>query len=260
MVCKDDILADAFAQRDNPVTGIDARTKIAFTVGALITNLLSMSIFTPIAIATLCLTTLIVIRIPPRLLTLRLVIPMLMAVVVLITQIFLHGTTPLFTVSFWGFNIAGYEEGLARGLSIICRVIGGVSLILFLGMTTPANKLLLAASWFRIPKIFIELSLLVYRYIFVLIEEALAIREAQKVRLGYHNWHQSMQSVAIMASSLIFRAFDRAERVFESMVARGYTGSMAFGYTEHFDRKDFITATVLGMLLAIFYVTGQLSL
>ncbi len=136
-------------------------TILIVTVIALVINLLSSTIYTPISIAIFCMIILLAIKIPPRLLLLRLTMPLVMAVIVLITQIFFYGTTPLFAISFWGFRLVGYEEGLAQGFLIMSRVIGGVSLILFLSMSTPTNKLFLAASWFRVPKIFIELALLV---------------------------------------------------------------------------------------------------
>jgi cobalt/nickel transport system permease protein len=258
MFDKSDIFSDVFARKENLVSGIETRTKIAFTVIALVINLLSPSVYTPIAIAFFCLITLMAIRVPPKLLGLRLIMPLAMAAMVLVTQVFFYGTTPLFTIPFWGFNLVGYEEGLARGLLIMCRVIGGVSLILFLTMSTPANKLLLAARWFRLPKVFIELSLLIYRYIFVLIEEAITIKDAQRVRLGYGNWQQSMRSVGTLGGILVLRAYDRAERVFEAMIARGYTGAMAINYTEHFGRKDFIAAIGLTTVLAILYLLGRL--
>ena len=258
MFHKTDIFSDVFARKDNLVTGIEARSKIAFAIVALVINLLSPTIYTPIAIALLCLVTLIAVGMPPKLLVLRLTIPLIMAAVVLITQIFFYGTNTLFTITLWGFNLVGYGEGLARGILIMCRVLGGVSLILLLSMTTPAHKLLLAAAWFKAPKILIELALLMYRYIFVLLEEIVTIKDAQKVRLGYGNWRQSMKSIGILGGSLILRAYDRAERVFEAMLARGYTGAMTISYNEHFDRKDYVTAVCLIFVLAVFYLLGQL--
>ncbi len=258
MLDKSHIFTDVFAHKDNVVTAIEARTKVAFTVIALVINLLSPTIYTPIAIASFCLASLMAIGIPPKLLLLRLAMPLVMAGVVLITQIFFHGTTTLFIIPFWGFNLMGYEEGLARGFLIMCRVIGGVSLILFLSMSTPANRLLMAARWFRLPKTLIELALLIYRYIFVLIEEAIAIKDAQRVRLGYRNWQQSVRSVATLGGILVLRAYDRAERVFEAMTARCYTGTMTINYMEHFGRKDFIAAICLSAVLIILFLLGQL--
>lgn len=260
MSLKDKVFSDVFAQKQNLVTGIEARTKIAFISIALVINLMSPTIFSSLGIAVFCLITLLSIKIPPGLLLLRLTMPLVMAVIVLIIQTFLYGGTPLFTIPIWGFHLVGYEEGLARGFLIMCRVIGGVSLILFLSMSTPANKLLLAASWFRVPKIFIELTLLVYRYVFVLIEEVVAIRNAQKVRLGYCNWRQSMKSLGILGGSLILRAYDRAERVFEAMIARGYTGTMAINYQPKFSRKDYLATLGLSAILVVFYLVGRLRI
>jgi cobalt/nickel transport system permease protein len=260
MFDKIDVFSDIYAQKENVITGIEARTKIVFTVIALVINLLSETIYPSLSIAFFCIVILLVIGIPLRLLALRLVIPLVMAAVVLVTQIFFYGNTILFTISIAGINITGYEEGLLHGILIMCRVIGGVSLILFLSLSTPAHKLLLAAIWFKVPKIVIELLLLMYRYIFVLLEEMLSIRDAQRVRLGYHNWSQSIKSLSTLGGSLIFRAYDRAERIFEAMTARGYTGSMSLSYVERFSRKDIITAVCLFAFLAVFYFSGQLSI
>lgn len=257
MLDKSHIFADVFAQRENLVSGMEVRTKIVFTVLALLINLLSPSLYTPLAIALFCLATLLAIRIPPRLLLLRLAMPLLMAGVVLLTQLFLYGTSPLFTIPSLG--LVGYREGLERGLLIMCRVIGGVSLVLFLSMSTPANKLLLAARWFRLPRVLIELLVLIYRYIFVLIEEAIAIKDAQRVRLGYHGWRQGMRSIGTLGGVLVLRAYDRAERVFAAMTARGYSGAINISYSAHLGVKDFIIVVALGCLLAAFYFVGWLG-
>jgi len=254
---KADAFSDVFAQKGNLVTGIEARTKLGFTVIALVINLLSPSIYTPIGFAGFCLLTLLLIRVPARLLLLRLAMPLAMASVVLITQIFFYGETPLFTIPLWGFSLLGYEEGLARGFLIMSRVIGGVSLVLLLSMSTPADKLFMAAAWFKVPRTFIEIALLVYRYIFVLIEELTTMKDAQRVRLGYYNWRQSMKSFSVLGACLILRAYDRAERVFEAMSVRGYGGAK-LNYSLMFTRKDGFVASYLGLILVGFYMIGHL--
>jgi cobalt/nickel transport system permease protein len=254
-----DVFSDMFAHKENVATGIEARIKIIFTVIALVINLISSSIYTPLSIAAFCLVFLLTIGTPPKLLALRLCMPLVMAAFVLITQIFFYGSTILFTIPIGNIFLTGYKEGLTHGILIMCRVIGGVSLILFLSISTPAHKLLLAATWFKVPKIVIELTLLIYRYIFVLLEEMLNIRAAQKVRLGYYNWRQSMRSLNLLGSSLIFRAYDRAERIFQAMCARGYSGSITLDYPYHLGKKDLITAACLTGILIAFYFMGQVG-
>lgn len=256
MFDKADVFSDVFAQRRNLVTEIDPRTKIIFTFLALIINLISPGIYTPIIFMVLCLITLLVIRVPAKLLLLRLSIPLMMAAVIMITQVFLYGETPLFTLSSLGISVTGYVEGLHRGLLIVCRTLSGVSLILLLSMSTPADKLFTAATWFRIPKIFIEIALLIYRYIFVLTDELITMHDAQKIRLGYHSWKQSMKSVSTLGACLILRAYDRAERVFEAMLVRGYTGAR-INYIQVFSKTDSYIAVFLAMFLVIIYLAER---
>lgn len=256
---KIDVFSDIFAHKENILTGIEARIKIIFVITTLIINLISPTIYAPLSIALVCLVALLAIGTPPMLLTLRLAMPLIMAAVVLVTQIFFYGHTVLFLIPAGSINFIGYKEGLTHGILIMCRVIGGVSLILFLSISTPAYKLLLAAIWFRVPKIVIELSLLIYRYIFVLLEETLNIRDAQRVRLGYHNWRQSMRSLTLLGASLILRAYDRADHIFQAMSARGYSGSIALNYTDRFGKKEIVTAVCLFCVLLVFYFMGRLS-
>lgn len=251
-----DVFSDIFAQKRNFVTGIEARTKIVFIIVALVMNLLSPSIYTPVSFAGFSLIALLLIRVPARLLLLRLATPMVMATVVLITQIFFYGETPLFAIPLWQFSLVGYEEGLTRGLLIMSRVVGGISLILLLSMSTPADRLFLAAAWFKIPKTFVELALLVYRYIFVLAEELITMKDAQRLRMGYHNWRQSMRSLSMLGACLILRTYDRAERVFEAMLVRGYA-SPQLNHCQVFTMKDGLVASCLGLALVGFYLIGQ---
>jgi cobalt/nickel transport system permease protein len=249
--------SDIFAGRTNLLTGIDVRVKTAFVLAALVLNLLSTGMSTQICIAGICIAALISIKIPAKLLLLRLSIPLLMAAVVLITQTFMSGTTPIFSVDIISFHLSAYKEGLDKGLLIMCRVIAGTSLILFLSMSTPAHKLLRAARWFRMPAVLVELSLLIYRYVFVLMEQMLIMQESQTVRLGYRNWQQSMNSLSALGAGVILRAYDRAERVYESMLVRGYAGdkTSATGYTLNF--VDLAATLIFAAVLAGLYVIGQ---
>lgn len=253
--CQDDAFSDTFARKQNFVTGIEARSKLVFTIIALLINLLSTSVYTPISLAGFSLLTLLLIRTPAKLLLLRLAMPLVMAAVVLVTQVFFYGETPLFIIP--GFGLVGFREGLAHGLLIMSRVLGGVSLILLLSLSTPADKLFTAAAWFRVPRILIEIALLVYRYIFVLTEEFLTMRDAQKVRLGYHSWRQSLKSISQLGAYVILRAYDRADRVFAAMLVRGYTGANQ-QHSLTFRRRDSAIVLGLGLLLVGFYLVGRI--
>ena len=135
--------------------------------------------------------------------------------------------TVLFSLPILGYSLNGYEEGLARGILILCRVIGGVSLILFLSLTTPVNKLLLAANWFRAPKVLVELAILIYRYIFVLIDQVYRMKRARDSRnFGRRGPLWNAKIVGHMIGVLFIRTYEKAERIYAAMASRGFDGEV----------------------------------
>ncbi|MCQ9207575.1 MAG: cobalt ECF transporter T component CbiQ [Omnitrophica bacterium] len=246
-----EVFSDRFAHKDNFLTRIDARTKMIFVFVAIITILFSRTPYLPVIIAFLSLVFLISIRVPAKTILLRMLAPLTIAIVILLIQIFFYGTTPIFKLTVFGFHFAGYKEGLFRGLVIAGKVTGCVSLIIFLSMTTPVSTLLRAASWFRISKTWIEIAAITYRYVFVLIEDAITIRDAQKVRLGYSNLSRSVRSLAELTGSVFIRAYDQSISTYEAMQLRGYSGTSKVSFEKEFKLKD-------GLHLIIFSITLSL--
>jgi len=230
---------DHFAQKNNYLTRIDARTKMVFVPLAIIITLSSTRPYVPVLTAFLSLAFLLSIRISPKIIIFRLIAPLSMAIGILFLRIF----------------FSGYKEGLFEGMLIAAKVVGCTSLVIFLSMTTAVNALLAAARWFRIPAIWIEVTMLSYRYIFVLIEDAVTLRDAQKVRLGYSNISRSLRSSGELAGSLIIRAYDQSIATYESMCLRGFPGTGKRYCVEKLTRKDgvhgIIMLVILSMLLLL---------
>lgn len=198
--------SDIFAKRDNWFTRADAKIKVVLAILFLILNLwggavVSLSIF---AAAIL---TLLYLRIPVRTIFVRLLEPFGVAGVVIFVKLYFIG---------WG--------GLAEGLMIVSRILGAVSIILLLSMTTPVDALLKALSWFRVPRTWTDVALLTYRYIFVLLEDAYVVYSAQRVRLGYLGVSRSFQSFGTLAGAIVIRAYDQAMATSQAMRLRGYAG------------------------------------
>lgn len=246
-----EIFSDCFAHKNNFLTLIDARIKMLFVFGVMITILFSRTPHLPVITALLSLVFLLSVRIPPKIILFRLLAPLTIAIVILLIQIFFYGVTPLFKLTLLGFHLVGYKEGLFRGLVIAGKVAGCVSLIIFLSMTTPVNALLKSASWFRIPKTWIEIATITYRYVFVLIEDAVTIRDAQKVRLGYSNLSRSLRSLAELTGSCFIRAYDQSISIYEAMQLRGYSGTSRVSFEERFKLKDGLHLVIFSIILSL---------
>ncbi|MEG1878082.1 MAG: cobalt ECF transporter T component CbiQ [Pseudoflavonifractor sp.] len=124
--------------------------------------------------------------------------------------------------SLWGIS----PGGLWRGLRIFAGAMGAISCMYFLALNTPMTDLTLALEKLHVPKLFVELMELIYRFVFVLTEEMHRIRVAQDSRLGYRSMGQSFSSVGTLCSMVFLRAWRRGDRVYSALESRGYTGSL----------------------------------
>jgi cobalt/nickel transport system permease protein len=164
--------------------------------------------------------------VPLRTFVLRLSEPLFIIVVLVLLKLFFSGHVALFSLGLPGFEIVGHKDGLMEGLIIGCRIAGAVSVTVLLGFSTPFAELMAGLSWLRIPRSLIEILMFAYRYIFVLLEDALVIYNAQKNRLGYSTIRRGLNSFGTLAGALVLKAFEHSQNTTVAMVQRGYDGTM----------------------------------
>ena len=74
-----------------------------------------------------------------------------------------------------------------------------------------------------------EIAILMYRYIFVLMDRAVDLASAQRLRLGYTARGRALASLAALAGATVVHSFEQAGRTHDAMRLRGYQGTMPFG-------------------------------
>jgi cobalt/nickel transport system permease protein len=89
----------------------------------------------------------------------------------------------------------------------------------------------------KLPALFIELMLLIYRFIFVLTDVASAITTSQNSRLGNRNFKTSCKSFGSLGSALFIRAMKKSDALYDSMEARCYDGTIHV-LTENYPAKS----------------------
>lgn len=93
--------------------------------------------------------------------------------------------------------------------------------MVLLASTTPFPQLLGVLRWLRVPALLITTLALMYRYLFVLADEAQRMQRARQSRSfskrRWPGWHV----LATVVSQLFVRATARAERIYAAMLARG---------------------------------------
>lgn len=253
--CCHGALNDKNSYEDNPVTRVDPRIKLVFCFLFLIVDISTRNLYIPVTIFFFMLAGLLSIKLDRRIFLIRGMPALLIAATMLLTQIFLYGKTEMFTINLFSLHIHGYYEGLDSGLLLMSRVLAGISMVLFLTMSTSINKLIFAAKWLHLPGAFLEVLIITYRYIFVFLDEISTINNAQKVRLGHSSFSRSMNAFGNMSGIIIIRAIDKSEKLYKAMKSRGYNGQQInVHYNVGFSRSDLIITIFLSLTLAIFLV------
>jgi len=241
----------------NGLTWVSPRSKLLLGLGSILLCVSSTSPLVPVLVAlTMSLAILGLARIPLRFYSRLLLIPLSFALLSSIVVIFLHGTgEALLTIDILGRQAVINSEGANLGLLLMSRTFGGMCALFFVALTTPMVEIFSILKSLHLPQVLIELSMLIYRYIFVLLEEAMMIHTAQELRLGSSSLRGSLNSFSMLTSVLFLRAWERGEKLMVAMDSRCYDGRLDMLERE-VPSNPMITATVILYLAAL----GAISL
>ena len=176
-----------------------------------------------------------------------------------ITLLFTVPGQPLIAIG----GIAISDAGAARFAGILLKTLLAAQVSILLMLTTPFTDLLWALEQLRVPAPLVQITALLYRYLFTLKEEgarlnaARAARSAGKRAGGSLLWRAQVAGSII--GSLFLRSMERSERVYAAMAARGFTR----GFTRGFAGRPPISAPIrwqsvlIGLLPVTVLVTIQ---
>jgi cobalt ECF transporter T component CbiQ len=117
-------------------------------------------------------------------------------------------------------------QGLTAAGLIIARVATSISLVVLVTLTTPWVKVLAALRSLGVPRIFVLIIGMAYRYVFLLLGTVTDMYQARKARtLGTQKHDRTAREfVAAGAGALLGKAHHLSEEVHMAMVSRGYRG------------------------------------
>lgn len=161
-------------------------------------------------------------------------IPSMFLLLTTLTVILQISRTPMdaFALSFSGFYLTGSFTSIFQGLQLMLTALASVSCLYFLALSTPLTDILSVLRALRLPRLIAELMILIYRFIFILLETASAITLSANSRLGNRNFRTSMRSFGLLSSALFIQAMRRSNALYDAMEARCYNGELRM-LTEH---------------------------
>lgn len=136
------------------------------------------------------------------------------------------GAGRLAGITVWGVTIGLTDASLSTAGGLFLKSLGAVSCLYFLALTTPAVEMVALMRKLKFPALFIELTDLIYRFVFVMLGTADAIYTSQASRWGYASPKNSMKSLGQLTASLFVKALDRSQMLFTALSARGYSGQL----------------------------------
>jgi cobalt/nickel transport system permease protein len=123
------------------------------------------------------------------------------------------------------FGTVGIAGGWVSFLSIILRATLTIGAVMVLLAVTGMNGIAAAADRLGVPRIFVVQLLFLYRYLFVLAEEGLRLSRARSLR-SFGRRGKGPAAYVGLLGHLLLRTLDRAERIHQAMLARGFDGEI----------------------------------
>lgn len=221
---------DRFAHLRSPIHSLDPRSK-TLAVGIFLLAVVTTPFAAPWGatatqfggyLALLCVPILLS-RVPLSYILRRslVVIPFVLFVVIFLP--FVEGGRRLVELP---LGLAIHGEGLRRCAEVLAKAMTSVLALLLLASTTRFSRLLQGLEGLRFPRGLILILSFLYRYIFVLVDEAHRTRRAVEARSAGRRPVQGLRVYGAILGMLFLRAFERAERIYVAMVSRGFRGQV----------------------------------
>ena len=118
------------------------------------------------------------------------------------------------------------REGLWAAWNILAKATLGAAAAVILAATTRVPDLLQGFSRLRFPRVLVTMMGFMVRYLDVVLGELGRLRTAQQSRAYRPRWFGQARALAAVAGTLFVRSYERGERVYLAMQARGYRGVM----------------------------------
>jgi cobalt/nickel transport system permease protein len=152
------------------------------------------------------------------------------------------------TLALGPLDLAISAEGLRRFLTVTAGSWLSVQVALLLAFTTPFHDLVDALRELRLPRILVSIISFMYRYLAVLTDEGARMLRARDSRSAGGagrggvsiRWRATV--TGRMVGSLFLRAYERSERIYAAMQARGFEGEF-----RHLGARRLLRAEIAGL-------------
>lgn len=192
---------DRYSRLDSPIHRLPAAVKLTGALVLLVATISTRAALVPVAVVLIVVATMS--RVPTGFLLKRLLLLEPLALGVALLALFQPDGGRIFA--------------LLVTRSTLCLLT-----MILLSNTTPFSEVLRVLRRLRVPALLITTLALMYRYLFVLLDEADRMKRARTSRSFARQRRFGWKTMATVAGQLFIRSTERAERIYEAMSARGW--------------------------------------
>ena len=150
------------------------------------------------------------------------------------------------------FGLRIYETGLIEMRNLIFKITLCVTLAIILTATTSTIELIYGMQKLKISPLLISIFSFAIRYIDVFIDELKRVKISMKSRGYSEKGLKNLQPIAFASGAMLIRGYERGERVYNSMISRGFNGYLELDDREYKNSNMIYLFGILCLLTTIY--------
>lgn len=244
---------DEYSDLDSLIHNLDPRTKliacltfIVFVVLTQVTNWQAFVCFFCVIIALLLISKLPLYYVLKRSLV---IFPFVLMIAIFIPFFKQGEIAGSYNIGWWHVSVT--YSGLLILANVISKAWLCVLSLILLSSTTKLADLLRGLRQLYVPHVIVLILSFMYRYIFVLVDETMRMKQARDSRNFGGNRLYQLRTIGNMIGTLFIRSYERGERVYSAMLARGFDGEVRTLQNLRFGRNDVYFSISFGFALIV---------
>lgn len=251
---------DRYSDLGSFVHRLDPRTKLIITLAFILAVVLTpplrwqaFALYFGVIFGLLLLS-----KVPPLYVLKRSLVIVPFVLMIVIFNLFIKPGEVVASFTIWHWHLSITSEGLLFSWNVLIKAWLSVLSLILLSSTTKFPDLLKGLERLGMPGLMVMILSFMYRYIFVLVDEVIRMKQARDSRNfgGKRMWQ--IKTIGNMVGTLFLRSYERGERVYGAMVARGFDGKTLTLSNLHLARQDLYFGVGFLTCLAFIGVTTYL--
>lgn len=150
-----------------------------------------------------------------------------------------------------GLTIAFHHNDIVHAFIIAAKALGAVSIMYMLSLSTPMEEIITVLGKLRIPDLICELMRLIYRYIFILADSHIKMKNSAISRLGYTGYRRSLKTFGLICSNMLATSFHRASDYYNAVESRSCNENIKFLSNDYPLKKSHIIKFCVWIITAV---------